>query len=249
MAGQPAQSPQVPISTYIGPGNTALVATGLMLPVTGAVLRFVSYRLAGFPDPIGLAVTAPVGELAATGIAPVLISASFLALSWVWLTLLSRGAAAKLPLRPFVAGIALASVLLALVIGPVMAVFQFTISVSSSYVMQHGHLTRQWRGSGVALALFFLFAAAGAAFAWNDGPLPPAAYRFTDSSLDGNYVLLAHDDGTQFLGDCVHRGSVLAVATSIVVTARYTPRTPMGPMAAIRRAWSAPDLLANCPAP
>jgi hypothetical protein len=61
------------MSRLLGVGNTALLVTGLMLPVGGVIARFVAEVFdAGFPNPLQLASTLPLGELAITGAMPVL---------------------------------------------------------------------------------------------------------------------------------------------------------------------------------
>lgn len=55
----------------VTPSYSVLLATALMLPAVGALVRFVAFATAGLPDATRLASTLPLPELAATGFLPV----------------------------------------------------------------------------------------------------------------------------------------------------------------------------------
>jgi hypothetical protein len=73
-AEEPVQGAPASLGGVLGPGNAALIVTGLMLPAGGALARTVALFRIG--DPITLGVTLPAGELAAVGFMPIVLVAT-----------------------------------------------------------------------------------------------------------------------------------------------------------------------------
>jgi len=206
----PEPDPEPSLAGLLTPGYSAILVSAVMVPVTGAVVRWVAF-FPVFEHPAQLAVTLPPGELALFGIIPVLATILLVALSVIVALGLRRvhqrlGIAAMVVAALFFAALAATGFLVAL---PYIA-----LAVIAYYLAQRIAWQRPFRTAVVAAALVIAFVSAGIATGLRTTPSEPGRYEFASrvSISDGQYLEIAHDDATAWIAPCNRRGVVVRVA-------------------------------------
>jgi hypothetical protein len=237
----PKPSEPAPMIDLLTPGSTAIVVTAAMLPVTGAVVRWVAFH-GTFSHPAALALTLPVGELAVFGIVPILGSLSILAIALLVAALIKAVAGVRQPGGlPAVApssrsGIILLSrvVLIAVLViiagvlmwtGFVVAVGYLMFGAIAAYLAWRIAGGRPLFGPEVAAALIVAYVLSGVVTGFRATPSVAASYQFKSDApmANGAYLRIAQDDARVYLAPCDHRGFVVAVPLDEVLTATWPP--------------------------
>jgi hypothetical protein len=236
--------------------HTALLVSAVMVPVTGAVVRLVQYATsATLPEPMRLAVSAPLPELAGWGLPVVLILGVFLAYTEYALPRVFRLSRSTRRSPSWLVVVGLAA-LLALVWALGILIFGLPLMVVAlvGYVAAVVLAWRRWlRGAWsdrFALgALCLLYLTAGAFAGLLTAP-PPAAYvTFTDSPNSpqpGWYLELGQTDQAVFLTPCSAHGRVLALHPSRLAVVDWPPPAPHDRLTDLRDV-AARNLYAGCP--
>lgn len=235
MAGRLVQTSDPEMSRLLGAGNSALIVTGLMLPVGGVIARFVAAAFdAGFANPLQLASTLPPGELATTGAMPVLTIAVTFVGSLLAVRAFRRieGAPDLLFDRRFLLVMAGALgfgllVLDAPYVGlgsAATSIFLFLVAawlgireaVAGPDTTTDG--PGPIRGGRLALALVLTYGLAAVAYGFGGrlGPAGDVATRDPASLPAGPYIRVAEDADWLFLAPCRSRGTVLQVPKGAV---------------------------------
>jgi hypothetical protein len=230
------------LRSLLSGGHTLLLVLAVMLPVSGAIIRYLLLTTAGVTMADRIAVSAPLTELAAIGarsavIALVTFTGGVLAVrllpshrsNWLTVTIGLLGALVTVPL------LGLAAV-------PIVATLALAVHLGL-----HVRLGRDWKtawGMSVVLLALALFAA-------TVGLQPVAGragqYTFTDEALSGVYLAGGRTDSTLLLLSCHHRGSVLEVPADRLLSIVYAPLPP-GPSWIDRIRGERPGLFDPCPA-
>jgi hypothetical protein len=199
---------------FLNPGNTALVVTGIMLPVTGAVVRWVAF-LDRFSHPARMAVTLPAAELALAGIVPVLATLALLGIA----AFLSPAVGERTKhLWPFILGLALLLVLGGLLGGLFVWLIYVPFGVIGYFLITRLPHEKKLSSPLVAALLIVAFVLAGLATGMRFTPSAPGAYTFEPgaNAVDGPYLRVAEDSDSVFLAPCSQSGVVVEVPTSKV---------------------------------
>jgi hypothetical protein len=237
----PMPSEQAPMIDLLTPGSTAIVVTAAMLPVTGAVVRWVAFH-STFSHPAALAVTLPVGELAVFGIVPILGSLSILAIALLIAALITGvsavrqpggSPAAPAPSRSAVILVSRLVMIAALVV--IAGLLMWTGFVVAAGYLLFGAIAvyLAWRIAGghslfrleVAAALIVAYVLSGLVTGFRATPSVAASYQFKSEAMvaNGPYLRIAQDDARVFLAPCDHRGFVVEVPLDEVLTAAWPP--------------------------
>ena len=209
MSSAPPRSPWQALQ----PTYTVLLATGLLLPVVGAIERFVYF----LPEslgvrPLALATAASVPDLALTGLFPVLVTALGVAYATLW----SRSF--RVRRRGLATVVSVVAVLpIFLLYGPVVGGTLWL----TGFVTMHLAIRSQ---PGMALAprlvtMGALFLVSGAIVGILRSPIEPGLYHFADSSgiATGWYLPMGTTDGFLYLAPCASRGDVILVSAGAVL--------------------------------
>jgi hypothetical protein len=236
----------------IGTSNTALVVTGLMLPVGGAVARFVTLASAGLADTFHLAVAVSPAELAASGSMPVLLLGMSLALArYVASPAIVRALkASRLPLRRDRVAVAEDLVLLLIatvgfggwIVGLVSSagvgysITTVTAAGLSVWISVSNRLSddppstwlRPIRGIGLAVALVVLYGLAAISYGFGGRLGAAALVTFADPAVfpSGPYIRVAEDTDWLYLAPCAAHGTVVGVPKSLVRTIAWSHPEP-----------------------
>jgi hypothetical protein len=228
------------LPSFLSGGHTLILATGVMLPVSGAIIRWIRFASIGVGAPEHLAVSLPVGELAAQGAWPIGTALGFLGLV-VWLTRPMRFRQAWISVSA-----ALIAALPAVVLFGWTALFPIAVSAAAFHFGLHIRVGREWRsawGMGVLLSVYALTAASAG--------LAPSAGRAEDYSFrdgvteDGVYLAGGATDSTILILSCRSPGEVVEVRSEDVLLVRRS-RAPVA-SDPLTRLFSRPSYFDACP--
>lgn len=241
--------------------HTALLVSAVMVPVTGATVRFVQYLTAAhFAQPLRLAVSAPLNELASDGLLTVLFILLVLGYAVYLVPRLSRAGRAvgsRVGRRIWLLDAVLVgslglAVALALVLAPNGPVFLIVTGTGGAATAAFGRHRERGRASSDPFAvgaLVLIYLAAGAANGLT-APAPAVAYvsfaEAPDAPRPGWFVRLGDTDQAVLLAPCPDRGSVIEVPTSRVTLIEWPPARSHDLVETIR-SIAAPNLFAECP--
>lgn len=241
----------------LGASNTALLLTGLMLPVGGVIARLVACAfVARFANPLQLAAALPPGELASVGAMPILtIATSFLvawrvasmARGWKWGRILGD--------RRFLIAMAVAlgtGVLILEVpsIGFGSAVSIYALVLLSSWLGLKERFplgaadssASPIRGARLAAILAVIYALSAVAYGFG-GRLGPSGHVVgpAAAALGGGPVLRVGEDADWlYFGPCASRGEIIQVAKPDVTSIHWE-------VPAVRSDTPQTDVYRTCP--
>ncbi len=198
-------------------GQTLVVVGALLLPVAGAVIRYVRFRSLGFADPSHLAISAPLGALAAEGLWPFYNVLTSMGFGVVLVVLIARSSRSLFLIGMFVTYLIGTAVLF----GPVMLLLG-AAGVVAFYFAWHVRIGRSpWSGWGMVV---FLTIYALSALFYGLIPFEAHTEAYTlDSEVveDGDYIGLGQTETMFILAPCDGSRSYFEVpiadVTSIVV--------------------------------
>ncbi|GEM_PF-5168421 len=196
------------IPKLLGVGNSALIVTGVMLPVGGAITRTVA--LSQLADSMRLAVTLPGAELAATGLMPI----TFVVAGWLVARLI-RDQVRGTPGRVVWILFAIVAPLLLLFAAPGTQVVEnvviFGIVVTSLWIVVREETPEPIRGGRLALFLLVMYASASVAYGLSGrvGPSVEVSSSAPNVLPPGPYIRVAEDADWIFLAPCADHGTVI----------------------------------------
>lgn len=225
---EPASTPTRTFAGLISPGYTLLLVTGVMLPVSGAVTRYVHFAIVDrLADPASLAVTLPIGELAAAGLLSVVFAVTLFAAAHAAYALVFRG---ESPLRLRILAIVttilgLAAATLFLLAGATLLALVGVTTTALIFAVVTLRLGHPLRGRRVVTTLVAYYVITAAYWGVTSGGYPRGDFTFVEESPvpAGAYVRLAASESFIYLGSC-SGGSVVQVPSSAVAQVVYGPR-------------------------
>lgn len=217
-AGGSVQGAAASLSAVLGPGNAALIVTGLMLPAGGALARTVALFRIG--DPIVLGVTLPAGELAAIGFLPV----GLVAIGLMGAIMLRRRMCAQsVPFWPVVAVIVIGVTVITVSTGGdlLQTLLSLVVTLAALWLANR-ESWRPVRGGSLAVALVAMYAVASIAYGASARLGPALQVTSSDASLlpNGAYLRLAEDADWLYLGPCVAPGAIVQAPKRLVAVAQ-----------------------------
>lgn len=247
----------------VSPGYSVLLATGLMLPIGGALIRAVILATSGVADWQRLAVVLPPGELAALGFLPVTLTAVALAMAWLLGRMVARGwlfDRAKGP-RGVDARVALLVTLLGVPFVPIISLLAglpFALSVVGTVSLLYWIGARERvgpvRGSRLVAGLLAIYTLASLGFGVTASLSPPLTVFTTAPGIQlGPAIRLGEDDDWLYVAWCDNRTSATQIRKSDISAMAWTvgARREFNPLNLedyARRFQSPHGVYAACPA-
>jgi hypothetical protein len=232
----------------IQPGYTALLVTGLMVPVAGAISSFFTLSSSGVAEAARLAVTVPITELSANGAYPVCFVLFGLAQAWVVGRIFPARSARQIVLT--LIAMALASVVFTAVIATLISVtLAVSLTAFSGVVFLLGRFERYRpiRGRALAAALVSMYVLAAVVFGYTQSSLTPLVVD-APTAPSGYAVRVGEDTDWLYLVPCDHRDIVVQVPKASIVSINWAPRPrPSDFFAALTRTMHTPSIYFDCP--
>jgi hypothetical protein len=212
-------------SGFLSSANAFLLIGAAMLPVSGVIVRLVRFALAGVAPSARLAVSAPIPELAAAGVYPVLVVAALTAAGYIVLRPVDPGVSRSVGgWLLLTAGVISIGIVL---IGPIVVGF-LVVAILAEQLVLRIRLHRQWHSPPAVanlVALSVLTAILHGAFGRSD---PPADFVIDAAGVpSGEYVYAGRTDATLLLLPCGDRGVLFEVPADSVKVVRYDADPPM----------------------
>lgn len=244
----PGQSPTVVPLHVIQPGYTALLVTGVMVPVAGAIGAFVALGTSGVRDAARLAVTVPITELTASGSYPVFLVLAGLLYAWVISRVFPARSKGQLVLS--ILALVFVSPVFGLIVGSSAGLpLAVSLVAFSSVVFLLGRYERYRpiRGRGLAIALAAMYVLAAVSYGLTEPPLTPLLVEAPDAPV-GYSLRVGEDSDWLYLIPCNQRDQVIQVPKSSIRSIAWAPRpAPLDFLTNLTQRLHAPSIFLACP--
>jgi hypothetical protein len=238
------------VSFWLGHGYTAVLVSAVMLPVIGVVVRLVTFRFGGpFQEPLHLAGSASVADLALVGSGPILIAGGAFVV----------GLLAPFPGGRLASPMRLAAVItLALILGSIpillvapspLLILAIVLTLATAYLAHHRTMKRPWSSRRLATVLGITFVITGLFTGLYPRPYPAAYYTLAAEVplVSGWFIRVGEAGGAQLLADCVVHGRVVAIPAALILTVDTPAARNDLDLLATARAIGREDFFENCP--